>query len=274
MKTLKKLAPHAVILIGNMYYVFWGIDRVNKAMNFIDNSFTKLLLLLLIDFCFVNAYTLLPVLADKLGRTENPAPVFVRLGTLAINVLLAVIVLSTAALISIRVAIYRSEKKLEASRNEAITLEQENQALREDIDALGSRESIIEIAGKECVVIGRSNIVGKPMSMLLLHKNATVTICHSRTKDIASVCRNADIIVAAVGRRNFLTADMVNEGAVIVDVGINRDENGKVCGDVDFESAEKIAGAITPVPGGVGPMTITTLLENTLRAAQMAVSKK
>ena len=127
----------------------------------------------------------------------------------------------------------------------------------------------IDIEGKNAVVIGRSNIVGKPMSMLLLHKNATVTICHSRTKDIASVCRNADIIVAAVGRRNFLTADMVKEGAVIVDVGINRDENGKVCGDVDFANVKEKASYITPVPGGVGPMTIAVLMKNTLKAAAM-----
>ena len=132
----------------------------------------------------------------------------------------------------------------------------------------------IEIAGKNCVVIGRSNIVGKPMAMLLLHANGTVTICHSRTKNLAEVTKSADILVVAIGKARFVTGDMIKPGAVVIDVGMNRDENGKLCGDVDFESAEKIAGAITPVPGGVGPMTITTLLENTLRAAQMAVSKK
>jgi len=127
----------------------------------------------------------------------------------------------------------------------------------------------IDIEGKNCVVIGRSNIVGKPMSMLLLHKNATVTICHSRTRDIASICRNADLIVAAVGRKHFLTADMVKEGAIIIDVGINRDENGKVCGDVDFENVKEKASYITPVPGGVGPMTISVLMKNTLKAAAL-----
>ena len=127
----------------------------------------------------------------------------------------------------------------------------------------------IDIEGKNCVVIGRSNIVGKPMSMLLLHKNATVTICHSRTRDIASICRNADLIVAAVGKKHFLTSDMVKEGAIIIDVGINRDENGKVCGDVDFENVKEKASYITPVPGGVGPMTISVLMKNTLKAAAL-----
>ena len=126
----------------------------------------------------------------------------------------------------------------------------------------------IDIEGKECVVIGRSNIVGKPMSMLLLHKNGTVTVCHSRTKNLKEVCRRADILVAAVGRANFVTADMVKEGAVVIDVGINRLDNGKLCGDVNFAEVEPIASYITPVPGGVGPMTIATLMKNTLTAAK------
>ncbi len=126
----------------------------------------------------------------------------------------------------------------------------------------------IDITGKNCVVIGRSNIVGKPMAMLLLHKNATVTICHSKTQDLAGVCRQADVLVAAVGRANFVTADMVKEGAVVIDVGINRLENGKLCGDVNFAEVEPKASYITPVPGGVGPMTIATLMKNTLTAAK------
>lgn len=126
----------------------------------------------------------------------------------------------------------------------------------------------IEISGKNCVVIGRSNIVGKPMSMLLLHKSGTVTICHSKTQNLKEICLGADILVAAVGRPNFVTGDMVKEGAVVIDVGINRLENGKLCGDVDFESAEKKASYITPVPGGVGPMTISMLMKNTLTAAK------
>ena len=126
----------------------------------------------------------------------------------------------------------------------------------------------IEIEGKECVVIGRSNIVGKPMSMLLLHKNGTVTVCHSRTKNLKEVCRRVDILVAAVGRANFVTADMVKPGAVVIDVGINRLENGKLCGDVNFAEVEPVASYITPVPGGVGPMTIATLMKNTLTAAK------
>ncbi len=128
----------------------------------------------------------------------------------------------------------------------------------------------IDPAGKRAVVIGRSNIVGKPMAMLLLHKNATVTVCHSRTEELASVCRQADILVAAVGKARFVTSDMVKEGAVVIDVGMNRDENG-LCGDVDFESVEKKASYITPVPGGVGPMTITLLLKNTLTGAKKSV---
>ena len=125
----------------------------------------------------------------------------------------------------------------------------------------------IDVCGKECVVIGRSNIVGKPQAMLLLHENATVTICHSRTKDLKEVTKRADIIVAAVGRAKFVTKDMVKEGAIVIDVGMNRDENGKLCGDVDYESVEPIAAAITPVPGGVGPMTIAMLMKNTIKAA-------
>ncbi len=126
----------------------------------------------------------------------------------------------------------------------------------------------ITVEGKHCVVIGRSNIVGKPMAMLLLQENGTVTICHSRTQDLAAICRQADILVAAVGRAKFVTADMVKPGATVIDVGINRDEKGKLCGDVDFAAVEPIAGAITPVPGGVGPMTIAMLLKNTLTAAK------
>ncbi len=125
----------------------------------------------------------------------------------------------------------------------------------------------ISVEGKTCVVIGRSNIVGKPMGMLLLHKNGTVTICHSKTKNLAAICRTADILVAAVGRANFVTADMVKEGAVVIDVGMNRTE-GKLCGDVDFENVKGKASAITPVPGGVGPMTIAMLMKNTLTAAK------
>ncbi len=127
----------------------------------------------------------------------------------------------------------------------------------------------VPVEGKRCVVIGRSNIVGKPMAMLLLHRNGTVTICHSRTKNLKEICREADILVAAVGRPNFVTADMVKEGAVVIDVGMNRLENGKLCGDVDFEGVSKVAGWITPVPGGVGPMTIATLMRNTLTAAKL-----
>ena len=127
----------------------------------------------------------------------------------------------------------------------------------------------IEIAGKNCVVIGRSNIVGKPMAMLLLHHNGTVTICHSRTKDLKAVCRQADILVSAVGKAGFVTADMVKPGAAVIDVGMNRNSEGKLCGDVDYAAVEKMAGYITPVPGGVGPMTIAMLLRNTLTAAKL-----
>lgn len=125
----------------------------------------------------------------------------------------------------------------------------------------------IAVSGKECVVIGRSNIVGKPMAMLLLHASGTVTVCHSRTKDLADVTRRADILVSAVGKAGFVTADMVKPGAVVIDVGMNRNSEGKLCGDVDFAAVSEIASAITPVPGGVGVMTITMLLENTLKAA-------
>lgn len=128
----------------------------------------------------------------------------------------------------------------------------------------------IPVEGKECVVIGRSNIVGKPMAMLLLHRSGTVMVCHSRTQNLAEVCRRADILVAAVGKANFVTADMVKPGAVVVDVGMNRLPDKKLVGDVDFAAVEPIASYITPVPGGVGPMTITTLMKNTLRAAQRA----
>jgi methylenetetrahydrofolate dehydrogenase (NADP+)/methenyltetrahydrofolate cyclohydrolase len=125
-----------------------------------------------------------------------------------------------------------------------------------------------EVAGKECVVIGRSNIVGKPQAMLLLQKNGTVTICHSKTKNLKEICLGADILVVAIGRANFVTGDMIKEGAVVIDVGMNRLDNGKLCGDVEFESAEKKASFITPVPGGVGPMTIAMLMKNTLTAAK------
>lgn len=128
----------------------------------------------------------------------------------------------------------------------------------------------IEVKGKECVVIGRSNIVGKPQAMLLLHRHGTVTICHSRTQNLKEVARRADILVVAIGRAKFVTADMVKPGAVVIDVGMNRNEAGKLCGDVDFENVEKVAGWITPVPGGVGPMTITMLLQNTIKAAQLS----
>ena len=129
----------------------------------------------------------------------------------------------------------------------------------------------IDICGKTCVVIGRSNIVGKPMSLLLLEKNGTVTICHSRTKDLALVARSADILVVAIGKAKFVTADMVKPGAVVIDVGINRLDDGSLCGDVDYNSVFDIASAITPGPGGVGPMTITTLLKNTMTAAKNKV---
>lgn len=127
----------------------------------------------------------------------------------------------------------------------------------------------VDATGKNCVIIGRSNIVGKPMALLLLERNGTVTVCHSKTKDLASITKGADILVVAIGRANFVTADMVKEGAVVIDVGINRGEDGKLYGDVKFDEVEPIASMITPVPGGVGPMTITMLLKNTLMAAKM-----
>lgn len=127
----------------------------------------------------------------------------------------------------------------------------------------------VPIEGKNCVIIGRSNIVGKPMSMLMLHRNATVTICHSRTKNLAEVTKAADILIVAIGKAKFVTADMVKPGAVVIDVGMDRDENNKLCGDVDYASVEPVAGYITPVPGGVGPMTITMLMQNTVTAAKM-----
>ncbi len=129
-------------------------------------------------------------------------------------------------------------------------------------------ETGVEVEGKNCVVIGRSNIVGKPMAMLLLHRNATVTICHSKTVNLKEITAKADILVAAVGRANFVTADMVKDGAVVIDVGMNRLDNGKLCGDVDFEAVKEKASFITPVPGGVGPMTIAMLMANTLTAAK------
>lgn len=128
----------------------------------------------------------------------------------------------------------------------------------------------IDINGKECVVIGRSNIVGKPMAMLMLKENATVTIAHSRTKDLKEVTKRADILIAAIGKAKFVTADYVKEGAVVIDVGMDRDENGKLCGDVDFDRVSEVASAITPVPGGVGPMTVTMLLVNCLRSVELS----
>lgn len=125
----------------------------------------------------------------------------------------------------------------------------------------------IEIAGKECVVVGRSNIVGKPIAHLLLQQNGTVTVCHSKTKDLKAVCKRADILICAIGKTKFFDADYVKPGAVVIDVGINRDENGKLCGDVDFEAVEPIASFITPTPGGTGPMTIAMLMKNTYHAA-------
>jgi methylenetetrahydrofolate dehydrogenase (NADP+)/methenyltetrahydrofolate cyclohydrolase len=128
-----------------------------------------------------------------------------------------------------------------------------------------------DLKGKHAVVIGRSNIVGKPMALMLLQQNATVTICHSATKDLKAMTLQADVVVAAVGKRNVLTADMVKPGAVVIDVGMNRNDEGKLCGDVDFDGVKNVAGWITPVPGGVGPMTITMLLVNTLEAAERVV---
>ena len=127
----------------------------------------------------------------------------------------------------------------------------------------------VDVTGKKAVVIGRSNIVGKPMAMLLLHENATVEITHSKTIDLKSITKEADILVAAIGRAKFVTADMVKDGAIVIDVGMNRDENGKLCGDVDFENVKDKCSFITPVPGGVGPMTISMLMRNTLTAAKL-----
>ena len=132
----------------------------------------------------------------------------------------------------------------------------------------------IDPAGKRCVVVGRSNIVGKPMAMLLLHANGTVTVCHSKTRDLGAICREADILVVAIGKADFVGADMVKPGAVVIDVGMNRRPDGKLTGDVDYAAVEPIASAITPVPGGVGPMTITMLLKNTLTAARKAAENK
>jgi len=128
----------------------------------------------------------------------------------------------------------------------------------------------IDLEGKECVVVGRSNIVGKPMAMLLLHSNATVTMCHSRTRNLKEVCRRADVLVVAVGKPRFINAEYVKEGAVVIDVGINRLDDGKLCGDVDFDSVAEKASYITPVPGGVGPMTITMLMKNTVMSAELS----
>lgn len=127
----------------------------------------------------------------------------------------------------------------------------------------------IDVCGKKCVVVGRSNIVGKPMAMLLLHSNGTVTICHSRTENLKEICAEADILVAAVGKRDFITGDMVKEGAVVIDVGMNRNDEGKLCGDCKFDECAEKAGFITPVPGGVGPMTIAMLMKNTVTAAKI-----
>ncbi len=132
----------------------------------------------------------------------------------------------------------------------------------------------IDVCGKEVAVVGRSNIVGKPQAMLMLHANATVTICHSRTKNLSEVLRRADVVVMAIGKAKFLKADMIKEGAVVIDVGMDRDEDGKLCGDVDFAECEKKASFITPVPGGVGPMTITMLMKNTLEAARLGAKKE
>lgn len=135
------------------------------------------------------------------------------------------------------------------------------------------KRSNIEIEGKECVIIGRSNIVGKPMAMLLLRENGTVTICHSRTKDLKEITRRADILVVAIGKPKMIDASYVKEGAVVIDVGIHRDANNKLCGDVDYESVEPVARAITPVPGGVGPMTIAMLMHNCVDAVQIREAK-
>lgn len=135
------------------------------------------------------------------------------------------------------------------------------------------KRSGIEIEGKECVIVGRSNIVGKPMAMLMLRENATVTVCHSKTSDLKAVCRRADILICAIGIAKFFTKDYVKDGAAVIDVGMDRDENNKLCGDVDFEDVFERAGAMTPVPGGVGPMTIAMLMHNCVAAAKMKDEK-
>ncbi len=132
----------------------------------------------------------------------------------------------------------------------------------------------VSVEGKNCVVVGRSNIVGKPQAMLLLKENGTVTICHSKTRNLAEITRNADILVSAIGKAGFITGEMIKPGAVVIDVGINRNAEGKLCGDVDFAAAQEIAGYITPVPGGVGPMTITMLMKNTLSSAEKRAAGK
>jgi len=136
------------------------------------------------------------------------------------------------------------------------------------------KRSGIEIEGRDCVVVGRSNIVGKPMALLLLRENGTVTICHSKTKNLKEVCRRADILICAIGRPKFFTKDYIKQGAAVIDVGIHRNENNKLCGDVDYEDVYPVAGAITPVPGGVGPMTIAMLMYNCVQSAKMHDTKK
>jgi methylenetetrahydrofolate dehydrogenase (NADP+)/methenyltetrahydrofolate cyclohydrolase len=131
------------------------------------------------------------------------------------------------------------------------------------------KRSGIEMDGKHCVIVGRSNIVGKPMAMLMLRENATVTVTHSHTKNLKEITKQADILIVAIGRAKFITADYVKDQAVVIDVGMDRDENGKLCGDVDFDSVQKVAGAITPVPGGVGPMTIAMLMKNCLTSLEL-----
>ena len=147
----------------------------------------------------------------------------------------------------------------------------ESEVFRQELTSLQAmlEETGMDLSGKKCVVIGRSNIVGKPMALLLLHANATVTICHSRTKDLPAVCREAEGLVAAVGKAGFVTADMVKPGAVVIDVGMNRNAEGKLCGDVDFPAVSEVASYLTPVPGGVGLMTTAMLMRNTLTAAKL-----